>query len=289
MNFRDHDLNWESPSLDSADSNCAGQRVILHFRNGRIQSGILKSESLTGGSLCYVPEFLIQDRRRMPRTPLIREVKIDQLGVRRGVDFSTDGMYVEILAPYPAGTVLPVSLRFHDETIQVEAKVIFVDPGIGMGLQFKRMSSSARHKLQALVQYSLKSRENLLVHDRRTDGNRRSQKQKESDLQRRWELRKEHRRKSPLPRGKSSIEVEISDLKSVFFVDQARWPSPEEGESFPPENSVSVEFMDGEKVQGIIHDIPIEEPGFFVDLHFSKKIFYTVYMIKKAVKTIKYL
>ena len=85
--------------------------VILHFKDGTFQTGLLQSHLLTGKNICYVPQSLIMDRRQDHRVPFIKEVTIHGLGVRRTVDLSPDGMYVETLIPYSIGAVLPITLR----------------------------------------------------------------------------------------------------------------------------------------------------------------------------------
>ncbi len=265
------------------------QTIIIHFKDGSIQKGILQSHSLTGKTLRYIPQSLITDRRRAPRVPFIKEVTIDQLGVRRGVDLSAHGMYVETLIPYPVGTVLPVSLRFGHETIKIDARVIFNELGIGMGLEFERLTSPVRHKLEALTHSTLNGKDDHLPRNRRARGDRRTQKRNEGNKYRGREFRKRDRRQHPGLLPSAPIEVEFSRLKSIFFLDQNGEPSPRNGASRSLNKDVIVAFRDGEEIHGTLTEISPEKTGFFIDLPIREKRAYTAYVIKTAVKRILYL
>jgi hypothetical protein len=265
-----------------------GQTIIIHFQDGSIQKGLLQSHSLTGKALRYIPQSVVTDRRRAPRVPFVKEVTIDQLGVRRGVDLSAHGMYVETLIPYPVGTVLPVSLRFGHETIEIDGRVIFNEPGIGMGLEFEGLTLSVRHKLEALTHTTLDSTDHYLSRDRRTRKDRRAQNHNDSHKYRGREFRKKDRRQHSGPLPSAPVEVAFSRLKSIFFLDRGD-PKPRNGSSHCVNKDVIVAFRDGEEIHGTLTEISPEKTGFFIDLPTSEKRAYTAYVIKTAVKRILYL
>ncbi len=266
-----------------------GQTIIIHFKDGSIQRGFLQSHFLTGKTLCYTPQSLITDRRRSPRVPFIKEVTIDQLGVRRCIDISTHGMYVETLIPYPVGTILPISLRFSRGPIELDARVIFNEPGIGMGLEFERLTSSVRDKLEALAQDKLNNKDDRLLQNRRARGDRRTQKGSQWNKYLGRDSRKRDRRQPLEPLSSVPIEVAFSQLKSIFFLEQNGGHSLRKGVSHSLVKEVIVAFRDGEEIHGILTEISPEKLGFFIDLPVSEKISYTVYVIKTAVQRILYL
>jgi hypothetical protein len=268
-----------------------GQTIIIHFKDGSIQKGLLQSHSLTGKTIRYIPQSTLTDRRRAPRVPFIKEVTIDQLGVRRGIDLSAHGMYVESLIPYPVGTVLPISIRFGRETIGLNARVIFNEPGIGMGLEFEGLATSVRQKLEALTQSSLSGQDDSISRDRRIRGDRRTPKQNEGHKYRGREFRRKDRRQHHGPVPSNTIEVEFSRLKSIFFLDQEEEPGPQKAGSRSLNKDVIVAFRDGEEIHGTLTEISPEKMGFFIDLRTSEKTSYTytAYVIKTAVKRILYL
>jgi small nuclear ribonucleoprotein (snRNP)-like protein len=198
-------------------------------------------------------------------------------------------MYVETLVPYPVRAVLPLTLRLGHEIIKLDARVVFTDPGIGMGLEFEGLTSSVHHKLEALVQSILNSKDSHIPQDRRVKGDRRTQKHHESTKYRARDLRKRDRRQHPDPPSRAPVEVEFSRLKSIFFRDRNGEPSPREGVSHSLDKEVIVTFRDGEEIRGTLTEVSPEHMGFFIDLQVSEKISYTVYVIKTAVKGIVYL
>jgi len=263
------------------------QSIVIHFADGSIESGVLRSSLLTGTTLRYLPQDPVDPRRRVPRVPFLNEVRIDHLGVRRGVDLSTRGMYVETLTPYNKGALLHVTLRFGQESIDATAKAVFIDPGIGMGLEFQGLSAAARHTLEALVQLALSHSDSALPLVRRANEPGRRAAAPTRAPSPRWNARKRDRRESSRPSTPTPIEVELSRLKSIFFVDRISGPDFAGRGPHPIEKQVVVAFRDGEEIHGTLHEISHESPGFFLDLHLSDRISHTVYVVKHAVKSIQ--
>jgi hypothetical protein len=263
------------------------QSIVIHFADGSIESGVLRSSLLTGTTLRYLPQDPVDPRRRVPRVPFLNEVRVDHLGVRRGVDLSTRGMYVETLTPYNRGALLHVTLRFGQESIDATAKAVFIDPGIGMGVEFQGLSAAARHKLEALVQLALSHSDSALPLVRRANEPGRRAPAPTRTPSPRWDARKRDRRESSRPSTPTPIEVELSRLKSIFFVDRISGPDFGGRGPHPIEKQVVVAFRDGEEIHGTLHEISHESPGFFLDLHLSDRISHTVYVVKHAVKSIQ--
>lgn len=263
------------------------QAIVIHFTDGNVESGILRSSLLTGTTLRYLPHDPVDPRRRVPRVPFLNEVRVDHLGVRRGVDLSTRGMYVETLTPYAKGALLHVTLRFGQESIDVSAKAVFIDPGIGMGLEFQRLSAAARHTIEALVQLALSHSNSALPRARRVNEPGRRAATPLRAPAPRWDARRRDRRQSSRPPTAAPVEVELCHLKSIFFVDPISGPDFAVPGPRPIEKQVIVAFRDGEEIQGTLHDLSPETPWFFLDLHLSEELSYTVYVIKNAVKSIQ--
>jgi hypothetical protein len=263
--------------------------IIIHYKDGNIQTGLLQCDSLTGKTIRYLPQSPMTDRRRVPRVSFIKEVTVDQLVVRRIVDLSTHGMYVETLIPYPLKTVLPISLSYSHETIELDARVVFNDPGVGMGLEFEGLTPALHHKLEALVQHSLNRKDNRSMQDRRLKGDRRTQKHPEGDDYRGRNLRKKDRRQHQDPSAGPPVEVELSRLKSILFLDQDKGSKPKARISPVTEKEVIVVFRDGEEVRGTLSGISPEKIGFFMDLPVGEKISHSLYVIKTAVESILYV
>ncbi len=263
------------------------QSIVIHFANGSIENGVLRSSLLTGTTLRYLPQEPVDPRRRVPRVPFLKEVRVDHLGVRRGVDLSTRGMYVETLSPYAKGVLLHVTLRFGQESIDVTAKVVFIDPGIGMGLEFQGLSAAVRHTLDGLVQLAFSHSAASIPRARRVnEPGRRAAAQTRTPAPR-WDVRRRDRRQSSPPAPPTPVEVELSRLKSIFFVDRISNSDFADAGPHPIEKQVVVAFRDGEEIQGTLHEISHETPGFFLDLYLGDRVSHTVYVVKNAVKSIQ--
>ena len=84
---------------------------------------------------------VIAERRAATRYPLILTAEITDLASEarlsaRTSDVSRTGCYVDTLNPCPAGSAVRIRLRRSGETFEATAKVVYVSPGLGMGVHF---------------------------------------------------------------------------------------------------------------------------------------------------------
>jgi len=85
---------------------------------------------------------VLVDRRSAPRVAMVLGAEIVELprGARlnaRSADISRSGCYIDTLNPIPSGSRVRVRLTHETELFDVTAKVVYVSPGLGMGLQFE--------------------------------------------------------------------------------------------------------------------------------------------------------
>jgi len=80
------------------------------------------------------------DRRKSPRFVLIVFATIAEPGGKklsaRTSDVSKTGCYIDTLAPLAKGTRVYVQLRQGRERFETIGTVVYVNPGLGMGIQF---------------------------------------------------------------------------------------------------------------------------------------------------------
>ncbi len=259
--------------------------IVVLLKDGRIERGILLSSLLTEATLQYLPREATGGRRTVPRVPLLAEVTIDRLAQRRGVDLSSRGMYLETLSSYAVRTRLCVTLRVDSIPIEAEATVVFSDPGIGIGLEFVRLSTAARHRLETVV-HRIIDGGGVPASGRRGDRDRRREDESAASRHR-WDVRKRERRCVQEPGSPTPVEVDLEIVRSVFFVDPHEERDTILGASAPLDRQVTIEFRDGETIQGTLDDIPLDTPGFFVELRFNEHTAYTVYVVKSAIKSIQ--
>lgn len=94
----------------------------------------------------------IRDRRVGPRYPLILLAEITDLVsatkfTARTSDVSRGGCYIDMLNPLPQGTKIHVKLQQEKETFESGATVIYVSPGLGIGVAFSEDLSGVQQAL----------------------------------------------------------------------------------------------------------------------------------------------
>jgi PilZ domain len=82
------------------------------------------------------------DRRGSPRYSLTLVAEVFELLnstaqlVARSSEVSRGGCYIDTLNPLPPGTQIKIQLRSGDEVFDTEARVVYMCPGLGMGVHW---------------------------------------------------------------------------------------------------------------------------------------------------------
>jgi hypothetical protein len=81
------------------------------------------------------------DRRDAPRYALTLVAEVfDPLNSTalsaRSSDVSRSGCYIDTLNPLPPGAQIKIQLRCGDEVFETEARVVYLCPGLGMGVHW---------------------------------------------------------------------------------------------------------------------------------------------------------
>ena len=87
------------------------------------------------------------DRRVAPRYPIILLAEVTDLlsatkFVARTADISRTGCYIDMLHPLPRGTKVHVRLHRQKEIFESPATVMYVSPGLGIGVAFTDLTSA---------------------------------------------------------------------------------------------------------------------------------------------------
>ncbi len=82
-----------------------------------------------------------KERRTSPRYPFTAtcdatEPKSGAKIIGRTSDLGRGGCYIDTIGPFPPGTNLVVRINRENQTLKIAAKVVFAQPGMGMGLAF---------------------------------------------------------------------------------------------------------------------------------------------------------
>jgi len=251
--------------------------VMIHFKDGSVLSGLLQSDLQSGKVIRFLPESSAHDRRAEQRLFIIKEVRVDEGRIQRTSDLSSRGLFVESLTVYSVGTILPVEMEFGNETLSLKARVVYTEPGIGMGLEFHRPSSGLRLKLAGILEREQAATSRFEVKDRRSAKERRSDRPE--SLRKYSRVRSRERR---MPSVGIQTEIKLSDIKAVFFRNRFDVPGANGEEGI-------IEFRDGETLNGRFDDPSPESGGIFVEIGVAPDLFYRMFVVKSAIKSLEYL
>jgi len=96
---------------------------------------------------------VMADRREAPRYALILSAEVVELAssatlTARSSDVSRTGCYIDTLNPIPVGSQVKIQLRRGEVVFETLARVVYVCPGLGMGLHWS--STPAPEKMAVL-------------------------------------------------------------------------------------------------------------------------------------------
>ncbi len=84
---------------------------------------------------------VMSDRRQAPRYALILVAQVTEVVsgavlTARSSDVSRSGCYIDTLNPSPMGADVKVKLQSGDEIFETPARVVYVCPGLGIGVHW---------------------------------------------------------------------------------------------------------------------------------------------------------
>jgi hypothetical protein len=94
------------------------------------------------------------ENRREPRVCLSSDVEceVETGRVRwRFADISAGGMFIDVYDPLPAGTLFRIRFQLDPPPIAARAQVHYVQPRIGMGVEFVELAEQDRHRIRDIV------------------------------------------------------------------------------------------------------------------------------------------
>jgi hypothetical protein len=88
---------------------------------------------------------------RKKRLHISADVFINRTVKAEGLDLSEDGMYLYASKQYVAGSIIEVSFKLDNEDIDVQAKVVHSQPGIGLGVQFADIKEATHKEIKTFL------------------------------------------------------------------------------------------------------------------------------------------
>jgi hypothetical protein len=92
------------------------------------------------------------ERRGAARYPLalaadVVEISSGSRMIARTSDISATGCYLDTLSPVAKGSQVHLRLTYRDELLEVTGLVVYVSPGLGMGVAFDGVSPEQQERL----------------------------------------------------------------------------------------------------------------------------------------------
>ena len=92
------------------------------------------------------------------RIAFFKEVNVIGIGKLRSSDLDLGGMYLETVHSHPVGTVLDLRFKLRDtdeHPISVQAHVVYVLEGMGIGLRFSSIKPEDHQQLEKFIEERL--------------------------------------------------------------------------------------------------------------------------------------
>ncbi|MGE5894835.1 MAG: PilZ domain-containing protein [bacterium] len=93
----------------------------------------------------------IKEQRKYRRFPFTEDVLVDGTRLCTCTDISEGGLYLSSIQFFEERSIIRISIPFKGENLEVQARVIYCQPGIGMGVMFFELSDAQRSKIKELV------------------------------------------------------------------------------------------------------------------------------------------
>ena len=93
------------------------------------------------------------DRRSAPRYAMVLAAEVVELprGAKltaRTSDISRTGCYIDTLNPIPRGSQVRLRITHHEEVFEAIGRVVYMSPGLGMGIMFETVAPAEQAMLQ---------------------------------------------------------------------------------------------------------------------------------------------
>jgi len=105
-----------------------------------------------------------EERRRGPRYPFIAsaemiEEKADVRIASRVSELSTNGCYMDMMNPFPTGTLVLVKISAGEDFFQAKAKIVYSQMNMGAGVGFLEIDAASKTVLERWMDEAKKESE----------------------------------------------------------------------------------------------------------------------------------
>ncbi len=96
----------------------------------------------------------MHDETRKKRSHISTDVFINRTINAEGLDLSEDGMYIYTRHQFVVGSIIEVTFSLEGTKIDVPAKVVHSQPGIGIGVKFTELHEDTADKIKSYLRRS---------------------------------------------------------------------------------------------------------------------------------------
>lgn len=93
----------------------------------------------------------IIEHRKYERFPFREDITVDGTKMCTSMDISEGGIYISAIQIFEENSILELLIPFKGNKIKVKARVAYVQPGIGMGLEFIDLNDEQRKSIKELI------------------------------------------------------------------------------------------------------------------------------------------
>jgi len=93
-----------------------------------------------------------ETRRRKERVLIVQEVEINGAPTGQAIDLSVEGMYITTHERFAKNETIALRFRLERFPIEVNAKVVYLHDGIGMGVRFVGLKPGDRNQIKRYIQ-----------------------------------------------------------------------------------------------------------------------------------------
>ncbi|MBI3611329.1 MAG: response regulator [Nitrospirae bacterium] len=91
-------------------------------------------------------------KRKHKRALIMQKLMIDGKSIGQAIDLSIDGMYVTTRVKFAPRAVIDIRFQLEDQPLEVKARVLYQDEGIGIGVRFLALKTADAERIKAYLE-----------------------------------------------------------------------------------------------------------------------------------------
>lgn len=92
------------------------------------------------------------DHRKYHRVPFREDITVDGTKMCTSMDISEGGIFISAIQIFEENSILELSIPFKGDKLKVKARVVYIQPGIGIGLEFTDLSDEQKKSIKELIE-----------------------------------------------------------------------------------------------------------------------------------------